>query len=434
LKRIIPFVGRTLRTDFVKVSAWTSVATVIKMLTSFVSLKVVARIIGPSGLALVGQFLNSITIAGAFSIGGISQGVTKYVAEHYDKPEVQKMVIGNALRIVAVCTGIVSAAIIIFSRPLSVYIFKSASYVSLIILLGATLVLYSVNTILTSALNGFKSFRKYIWINITISLVGLLLSIVLVLSFGVYGALLNCVASQSIVLLITFFFISKEPWIKGIITKTVVDWKIIRHLGGFSLMALTSSLFSPLSQIVIRNMITKEVSLNGAGIWEAMNRISGMYLLFVTTSISTFYLPRLSELKESYLLKKEIVKTGKIVLPALALTCILIFFCRDIIIAVLFTNEFSAMRGLFAAQMLGDFFKMSSWLLACLFWAKAMIKPFVINEAVFGITSVIFTTLFVKLFGLPGSAYAYALNYFLYMLTMLWLFRRILRSNPDPAL
>src|SRR5690349_17621518 len=174
------------------------------MLTSFVSLKVVARIIGPPGLALVGQFLNSITIAGAFSIAGISQGVTKYVAEYYDKPDAQKRVIGNALRIVLVCTTIVSCAIMIFARPLSRYIFKTDNYVSVIVLLGATLILYSVNTILIAALNGFKSFKKYIGINITISVVGLLLSIVLVLTLGVYGALLNCVVSQSVVLLITF--------------------------------------------------------------------------------------------------------------------------------------------------------------------------------------------------------------------------------------
>lgn len=399
------------------------------MLTSFVSVKIVSRIIGPPGLALVGQFLNSITIFSALSIGGISQGVTKYVAEHYDKPDLQKQFISNALSIVAICTGVVSVTVLIFSKPLSVYIFKSTEYVSLIILLGLTLILYSANTILIAALNGFKQFKKYIKINIVISLTGLALSILLVIYFGLYGALLNCIVSQSVVLAVTFFFIVKEPWLKGIFFKAKPDWRILRQLGGFSLMALTSSLFSPLSQITIRNFITKELSLESAGIWEAMNRVSGMYLLFVTTSIATFYLPRLSELKEPHSLKDEILKTGKIVLPALAVTCFIIFISRDIVIRILFTREFSEMRYLFPLQMVGDFFKISSWLLACLFWAKAMVKPFILTEIIFGVTSVIFTMLFVKAFGLEGSAYAYALNYFLYMLTMLWIFRRILNSN-----
>src|SRR5881409_3653242 len=109
---------KTLRTDFVKVSAWSSVSTIIKMLTSFVSIKVVSRIIGPSGLALVGQFLNVITILNAISIGGISQGVTKYVAEYSDRPDLQKRVIGHAFRIVMVCTLLISTLVILFSRSL----------------------------------------------------------------------------------------------------------------------------------------------------------------------------------------------------------------------------------------------------------------------------------------------------------------------------
>jgi PST family polysaccharide transporter len=394
------------------------------MLTSFVSLKVVARIIGPPGLALVGQFLNSITIVGAFSIGGISQGVTKYVAEYYDKPDAQKKVIGNALRIAVVCTAIVSCGIMIFARPLSQYIFKTDDYVSVIVLLGATLILYSVNTILIAALNGFKSFKKYISINITISVVGLLLSILLVLTLGVYGALLNCVVSQSVVLLITFFFISREPWIKNI-GATATDWNIIRKLGGFSLMSLTSSLFSPLSQIAVRNLIVKKVSLYSAGIWEGMNRISGMYLLFVTTSIATFYLPRLSELKDPPLLKKEVLKTAKIVLPVLAIICMLIFFCRNIIIPILFTKDFFSMGQLFAAQMIGDFFKISSWLIAYLFWAKALVRWFIITEISFNLSFFAFASLGINYFGLQGVVYGYAINYMIYFIVMTLLFNKL---------
>ncbi|RYF23857.1 MAG: hypothetical protein EOO42_06560 [Flavobacteriales bacterium] len=48
------------RNEFVKVSSWSGFATVIKMLASLISIKVVSNIIGPSGIALVGQFINSI--------------------------------------------------------------------------------------------------------------------------------------------------------------------------------------------------------------------------------------------------------------------------------------------------------------------------------------------------------------------------------------
>ncbi len=417
------------KTDFVKVSAWSSISTLIKMVTSFVSIKIVSQIIGPAGLALVGQFLNSITILGSLSMGGIAQGVTKYIAEYHDKPELQGKVISNSFRIILTCTVFISILVLVFSRALSVYIFNTAEYTSLVILLGLTLVFYSVNTILIAILNGFKSFRKYIIINISISLAGLLLSILLVVYFGLYGALLNCILTQSVVLVITGFFIYREPWIKKIFDQAKPDWDIIRKLGGFSLMALASTLFTPFSQIFIRDHISDHLSLASAGIWDAINRISGMYLLFVTTSIATFYLPRLSEIREGFLLRREIVNTSKIVLPLLALTCVLIYLMRDFIIVLLFSRDFMEMRNLFGAQMVGDFFKISSWLLAYLFWAKGMVKTFILTEAFFNISFVLLTMYFVKEFGLQGSAYAYAINYFIYLLVMLFIFKNLLRRT-----
>jgi PST family polysaccharide transporter len=422
-------VKKVLQTDFVKVSAWSSLSTLIKMIASFVSIKIVSHIIGPPGLALVGQFLNSITILGSLSIGGISQGVTKYVAEYYESPNLQKVVIGNALRIVIVCTAIVSIVVIVFARTLSVYIFNTDQYKSLVVLLGLTLGFYSINTILIAVLNGFKSFRKYILINISISVAGLLLSVLLVVYLGVYGALLNCILTQSVVLVITFFFIYKEPWVKTLFEKVQPDWNIIRKLGRFSLMALASTLFLPFSQIIIRNYIADHISLNSAGLWEAMNRVSGMYLLFVTISIATYYLPRLSEINEAILLRYEIVKTSRIVLPLLAVACVLIYICRDLIIHVLFRHDFLDMRNLFGAQMAGDFFKISSWMLAYLFWAKGMVKTFILTEGLFSLSLILFTIYGLNTFGLEGSAYAYALNYFLYLLTMLWIFKKVLSKQ-----
>ena len=56
-------------------------STVVKMLTGLISVKVVASIIGPSGVALVGQLNNFATIAMSLASGGINNGITKYVAE-----------------------------------------------------------------------------------------------------------------------------------------------------------------------------------------------------------------------------------------------------------------------------------------------------------------------------------------------------------------
>lgn len=419
-------VFKAIKTDFVKVSAWSAVSTLIRMITGFVSIKVVAQIIGPSGIALVGQFINSITMIGTLGTGCVGQGVTKYIAEHYDEPEKQKRIIVNSVRITLVSTIIMSLLVILFYKYIGASIFKTNQYNSIILLFGVSIGLYSFNTLFISILNGFKAFKKFVIVNVASSIAGLILSIILVLQFGVYGALLNCVVSQSVIIAITLFFIRKEHWFSSIFSFAKTDTQTLKKLGKFTIMALTSVILVPLSQIAVRSYIADHISMDSAGLWEAMNRISGMYLVFITTSISTFYLPRLSELKENFHLKQEIVKTMKIVLPPLALVCLTIFLTRDILIHLLFTQKFEAMRELFALQMVGDFFKMAAWLIAFLFWAKAMLRTFIITEIIFNVSYVLFARIGVDTMGLPGSVYAYALNYTLYFMVVIFIFRKTL--------
>ena len=53
---------RILRLNLIKVFSLTAISTSVKLLTSFVSIKVIAGILGPSGIALIGQLNNFITI------------------------------------------------------------------------------------------------------------------------------------------------------------------------------------------------------------------------------------------------------------------------------------------------------------------------------------------------------------------------------------
>ena len=85
--KILSFSQRALKADIVKVFSFTAMSTVVKMLTGLISVKVVASIIGPSGVALVGQLNNFATIAMSLASGGINNGITKYVAEYKEDKE-----------------------------------------------------------------------------------------------------------------------------------------------------------------------------------------------------------------------------------------------------------------------------------------------------------------------------------------------------------
>ena len=424
--KILSFSQRTLKADIVKVFSFTAMSTVVKMLTGLISVKVVASIIGPSGVALVGQLNNFATIAMSLASGGINNGITKYVAEYKEDKERIKDCLSTALQITAVCSLLVGTFLILFNSYLSKVILLSPDYNYVFIIFGFTLLLYALNLMLISILNGFKEFKRYVRINIANSVIGLIFTLSFVSVLRLPGALISAVTYQSIMFFITLWMMRKLPWFTWGNFKRKINGTLSRKYMHYTLMALTTAATVPVSQMLLRGYVISEISPVEAGWWEGMNRISHMYLMVITSSFSVYYLPRLSELKDSVEIKREIVKAYKVIVPMLLVAFTLVYLLRTVMIRILFTPEFLPMENLFFWQLTGDFFKICSWLLSFLLVAKSMTKAFVSTEVLFSLNFVILGFLFMRMNGVVGINQAYLVNYVVYLICMVFIFRRIL--------
>jgi O-antigen/teichoic acid export membrane protein len=405
---------RAFKTDLVKVSSWSAFATAIKMGSSLVLSKLLAVLVGPAGVALIGQLMNGVAIFLSLSNGAINAGITKYTAEYENEPGKKQELFNTSLVITLVCSLTIGALLVIFQRPLSQYLLKSNDYGYIIMALGATLWLYAFNINLLAIANGLKQYRIYITANIASSVSGLVLTFFLAKWYGIGGALLAAATFQSLVVFITaglIWYHQKNLYFKAF----KFSRPMAKLLLGFSAMALVSAVAVPWSQIAIRNLVTARLSIDAAGIWESMNRISFAYLSIFTIGLQTYFLPKLSSLTQKHLLRREITDAYKLVLPVLVCTALGIFLCRDVIIKLLFTQQFMQMRSLFAWQLAGDVVKIAGWLLAILFWAKGMTKWFIATEIYFPLQYVVLAHFFVKPYGLPGASMAYLINYTIYI-------------------
>lgn len=107
------------------------------------------------------------------------------------------------------------------------------------------------------------------------------------------------------------------------------------------------------------------------GNWEAMTRLSGAYLMLVTTTLGVYYLPRLSELKTFHEIKHEVYTGYKFIFPLALVGGLVVYLLREWIIKLLFTESFMPMQELFLWQIIGDILKIGSWILAYLMLGKA---------------------------------------------------------------
>ena len=416
----------------IRTSLLNGIAVAIKMLTLLGINKILAVYVGPAGYAALGQFQNAVQMITTFASGAINTGVTKYTAEYHDDEAKQHRVWRTAGTIALAGSLVTGALIAVFNQPLAAWFLKDSSYGGVFLWFAATLVLFTFNTLLLAILNGKKEITRYVLANIAGSIFALLVTGTMAIRFGLYGALVALAVYQSLTFFVTLLLCYKAPWFKISYLFGRIEKKIAVNLGKYTAMALTSAACVPISHILVRNHLGETFGWDAAGYWEAMWRLSGAYLVLVTTTLSVYYLPKLSELSNSNEIKKEIIQGYRVILPVAALSGFAIYLFRDVIIELLFTSDFFAMRDLFAWQIIGDTLKIGSWILAYVMLGNAMFKPFMALEIVFAAGFVALTWLFTDSMGVAGVVVAHAVNYAIYWIVVTVIIRQRLNRPAQP--
>lgn len=420
---------RKLKGDLVKVLSLTAITNLIKIGINLVTTKVVAVLIGPSGVALVGQFINMTTILSTTSTGGITNGTVRYVSEYKNDKTSYYGYISASFSITLLFSVLSTIVLLFFAKPICLILFSDLAYLSIVYITAFTLFLYSFNVLLLSIINGKQLYDKYIFINLISSFISFIFTLILVYFFRVYGALLALATYQSIVILITIHVVRRYQLfsIRDIsISCSVQKWIA---LFAYSLMAITGLIW-PLINIVIRSTLITKVSVDTAGIWEGMTRISGFIVAIMGTAITTYFLPRFSEISERKELKKEVWTGIKLVLSVTFVITMLLYFFKSTIIQILFTDSFAAMKDVFLIQLMGDFFWVAKMILTVILVAKAMTKHYITLEIVFGLLYLTLSLVFISVgFELKAVPLAHLIYNFLYFTVMIFVYYRMILNN-----
>lgn len=416
--------------NLLKTSVLNGIAVLIKTATMFILNKILAIYIGPSGYVAIGQYQNFIQIVTNFSGAAINTGVVKYTAEYNGDIQQQHYIWRNAINLIGLFSLIFAFLLFIFNKEVAIYLFNNQDYSSIINWFAFFLVFFNLNTFLIAILNGKKEVVKLVIANIVGSLFALVITVLLAIQYQLYGALVALSIYQSLAFFVTLFLCLKTEWFKIDYFIGSFDKAGIKKFLPYILMALVSAVCVPLSQMVIRSYLSSEFGVMQAGYWEALIRLSNAYLMLITTTLSVYYLPRLSELFKLKEIKAEVYQGYKYIFPVTIILGIGMYLLRDYIIAILFTKEFLPMRDLFSFQLIGDSLKIGSWILAYLMLSKTMTKLFIYTEIIFAITSVLFVVLCTQLLGFEYVSLAHMLNYAIYWIIMsIFVFKELTRLS-----
>ncbi|TMI70504.1 MAG: O-antigen translocase [Bacteroidetes bacterium] len=422
-------VKKLLATDLVKVSSLTAVSTLVRMMTGMVSIKVVAGELHPKGVALLGQLASFSLILCSIATGGIKNGMTKYIAQYGNSKRIYTIFLSTGFWITFGLSITCGLVLIFGANYFSIKTLKDAQYTPVFYVFGSTIILYALNELLLSVINGFREFKKFVTINITGSIVGLIFTVVLALNFGIFGALISLVTYQSVVLMVTLVLVSKSSRFTWKMFFGKFSKSAALRLANYSKMAIVSLIVLPLAQMIVRNYLIVHETADNAGLWESMNRISNIYLTVITTSLSVYYLPKLSTLKTNSQIRAEVMSVYKLLIPFLLVISLLMIAFRYYIVMILFADGFQGVQQFFPIQLLGDILKMSTWVLGYILVAKAMTKTYIIVEILSCALFVVLSMVFVNMFGAIGATIGYAAAFLCQLLIMVLIFRKLLFSH-----
>lgn len=412
--------------NLMRASVYTAASTAARLLAGLVVIKLVAGFAGPEGVGRMGQFMSLMSLLAVLAGGGISAGIVKYVAQYRDDRERLVRLLGAALWYAMGASLLMGMATLLCSEALARWLLGDGRYADLIRILAVAQLGIAFANYVLAVINGFMDVRRLALVQIAGAVLNVAMVAWLSRWLHLYGALLALALGQALWLVFGLPAWWRSPYFQRGMLRVRFDREMIGRLAGFSVMTLAAALLSPLVNIAVRDHLAAQFGWEQVGYWQAVSKVSDAYLLFITTAINVYYLPKLASIEDRALLVAEMRNAYRFLLPMVAVLALAIFMARGWVTLLLFSGGFSPANALYGPQLVGDVIKIAAFVLSYLMLAKAMTRLFVASECVFAASYLGLVHLFTAYFGLVGAVYAFTTNYTLYFLFNVWVARRFL--------
>ncbi|PHS09712.1 MAG: O-antigen flippase [Kordia sp.] len=413
-----------------KITSLNSVAIGVRALLGVVSQRIVAEKLGPAGVAFIGDLRNIIPMIQSFSTLGMFNGIVKYVAEYKeDKEELLKLF--STTFVYLFFTSIISFCVLFFGASYwNEWLFPEGSDFTFVFkVLAIAVPFIAMNRIVNGIINGLSAYKKFVKIELVNYCFGVVFLISLLYYKNLNGALFAIAILPIMQFFILFYFFSKT-------LKEYLDYKNFtltipykNKLFGFTLMSFVATLLGNFIDIDLRGHLKNQISETDAGYWTSMTNLSRQYLMFSSAILTLYVIPKFSKIKTSIEFRKEVFTIYKTLLPLFAIGMILIFILKEWVIEITHGEDFLAMSFLFKWQLLGDFIKIATLIMAHQFLAKKMVIQFIVTELISLVLFYGFSIYFIKSIGAEGIVLAHFLRYIICFILIVFLLRKHLFGN-----
>ena len=416
--------------NLIKVLSLNSISVAVSFVLGILSTRIISVYIGSSGMALLGSFRNFTTMMKSIATLGINNSIIKLFVENRDDKKEISIIYSTFFWLFLFISVVLGCLILLFSNSISTFLFYTNSYAIAVQFFALLLPFIVINTFWLAVYNSLEKFKKIVLIQIISNLLVFLLTAVLIWRKNISGGLFAVAFSEFLMVFITFLFVRNDKEFFKFDIQKVISKKHLAVIKKFSIMAFISAIIVPLNSLLIRNTIVQNYSLSEAGIWDAVNRLSGFYMVFFSSGLSLYYMPKLASIHTDSEFKEELKNYFKIFVPLFLVMIVVIFILKDVIINIAFTKEFIQIKEILIWQLLGDFFRIMTLAFGFQIVVKTMMKRYFIGEIVFNLSYYLLSIYLIKFYSVEGTLQAYFYSNVIIFIIILVMFRKLFMKQP----
>jgi O-antigen/teichoic acid export membrane protein len=403
---------------------------IFQVLIALVRGKIVALLLGTEGMGLSGLYVSSLSIFVTIAGLGCNLSAVRYIsvlqkdtAEYYKQINITKKIFlylsfwGFFLTIAC-------------AYPLSIFTFENTNHIISYLLLSVYVFFSLYNQGLTAILQAMQELKVIASGSVIPSFAVLIISIPVYYFFK-----LDAIVPMLVIMPFVgtcYLFVAVLKKLKGNELANIIPTKYefrcaFKRFVGLGIMTVFAVLFGNIASYIISAFISRTGSIFDLGLYNAGISITNQYMGLIFSAMAVDYFPRLITVCNDTTKMNETINYQGEILMLLGLPLLsIMMLTAPICIKILLSEEFLAVNDFIRIVSYGMIFKIASYCLGYVSFAKGDKKTYFFLEGVFGN----FLTLMLNCFGyyfmgLKGVAVSFCINYFIYLCVILFYTKKV---------
>ena len=402
-------------------------AQVVIIFIGVIRTKVLAVLLGPSGIGLAGMYLAATSLVGTLTGFGIGSSGVRQIAEAagtQDRPAIARTV--RTLRFSSLSSGVLGMILVlIFCVPLTRVTFGNETYIFGVALMSLSLLFDGVSQGQTALLQGMRRLKDLATCEVLGAVFGAMAGIAIIYFFGARGVAAYLVSVSAFTILTSWWYARKVKVQAVRMSLREVNSEA-RGLLAMGAAFLVSGLLTAGVAYIIRVLIIRDLGMGAVGLYGATWTLSSLYIGIILKAMGADFYPRLTAVAAENEMVNRLVNEQTEMGVLLAIPGILATLTLAPWVLRLFYSEaFTPAAVIIRWQLLGVALRVACWPMGYVQIAKGMPRLFMLTESAFSVLHVGVLFFCLRLWGLEGIGVSYLVAYVVYTLATFGVSRRI---------